>query len=261
GRLRNGALGVSVPARIPVACDALTHLEHREHSTHINVTERALSPTHGNAVAWGAHLHHLPHPVLAHEHCPGHDAIHLLLEAGGVHRQHVWYAMPHLVHHEVGDMVVQSAVAGIIRFELDVPRRSYRHHDGSLRKLGRSGGRAAIRTNDPEAVAVEMDRVGIHTAEIPDTDPNALPASNYERVRAGEHSAIESQKVEVRHHRGIRCRGAGLHEPLREHDCEIAAHAGFLRPPRMDNEEAHHSHGHLHHLVKVRVVHLRAMLA
>jgi hypothetical protein len=65
-------------------------------------------------------------------------------------------------------------------------------------------------------------------------------------------------QVEVEHLRDARRRRARLdHEGIDE-EHEVPVHPHEIRILRVDDDETHHAHRHLHHLVGVRVVHERA---
>src|SRR5437867_10362877 len=70
-RLGHGSVRMFIPARILVARDSVPDLEDGEHPTHVDPPERARSTHHANAVSRSAHVHHLSHSALSHEHRAG----------------------------------------------------------------------------------------------------------------------------------------------------------------------------------------------
>jgi hypothetical protein len=78
------------------------------------------------------------------------------------------------------------------------------------------------------------------------------------RVDAREHAAVPAPHVELGHLGDARHIGAGLDVEGVEQEDEIAIDAAEGRVLRVDDEEAHHAHRHLDHLVRMRVVHVGA---
>ena len=99
--------------------------------------------------------------------------------------------------------------------------------------------------------------------EVADPDAHLVIEAHVERVDGGKHPAVPAPDVEVQHGVDLGCAGTGLHIEGIEQEAEVAVHladVGVLGLG-MGDPETHHAHGHLHHFVRVRVVHEGARAA
>ena len=126
----------------------------------------------------------------------------------------------------------------------------------SSRGLPRLGDPAAVGRGEPEAVAMQMNRMVVHRDRFPKRMRTRSP-SLATSGRCRERLAVDGQHVEVGHLVGVRQRGGGRRSPA-------PLGSGRSRGPRraglraVHDEHARHAQGNLHHLVEVRVVHERA---
>src|SRR5690606_10301134 len=132
---------------------------------------------HGDAVR--GHLHvagmggHV-HARLAHGHVAGEDLPHLGVETLRVHADHVGEVVPHLVHHVMGHVAVHGPVPRRVGDELDGAGAPGGHQHGRLGPLTRGGDAPAVGLGDVERVAVQVDRVVIHRAQVAEAQAHAL---------------------------------------------------------------------------------------
>ena len=96
--------------------------------------------------------------------------------------------------------------------------------------------------------------------EIADPDPDPLPGPHHERVDGGKNLAVEGPQIKVGHDCRVRPVGTRVHHPVVQQEGEIPVDGLGFAVLRMNDEQAHHPDGHLHHLVSMRVVHVGAML-
>ena len=92
--------------------------------------------------------------------------------------------MAHLVHHVMGHVAVQRPVAGVAATNSIVrvvPTGTSTVVSGMR---ARRRDRAAVGRDDLERVAVEVDRVVIHRAEVPEADAHAVADLGDERLRS-----------------------------------------------------------------------------
>jgi hypothetical protein len=109
----------------------------------------------------------------------------------------------HLVHHVVGHVAVHRPVAGLVGDELDVAGAADRDEDGGLGPLRRDRERAAVGRHDLEVVAVQVDRVVIHGAQVAEADPHAVALAADQRRGAGVRLRVHREDVEVGHLVGV----------------------------------------------------------
>ena len=112
-----------------------------------------------------------------------------------------------------------------------------------------------------EGVAVEVDRVVVHGAQIAEAQTHPLSGAHHERIGLRRDACVEGQHVEVHHLVGVWTTHAGRDLPLRQHVHEVAVDGRTLGLARVDDDHAHQPHRHLGHLVVVGVVHEGAVLA
>ncbi len=99
-----------------------------------------------------------------------------------------------------------------------------------------------------------------HHAEIADADAHAIAEAYGKRIGARKDAAVHRPQVEIRHRRPFRRRSARIDVPRVKHDDEIPIGRMLSRILGMDDEQAHHAHRDLEHLVGVRVIHVGAGL-
>src|SRR5438093_8538386 len=102
---------------------------------------------------------------------------------------------------------------------------------------------------------MNVNWMGIH-AEIREAYPHAIAEPDGQRSSARKDAAVESENVEVEHHRRIGLRSSRLDEPFIQENREVAIDSAQGRIAWMDDEESVRSHPDLYHFVEVRVIHL-----
>ena len=80
-----------------------------------------------------------------------------------------------------------------------------------------------------ELVAVQVDRVVVHRAQVAEADAHALARFDDQRRGAGERLAVEREHVEVGHLDRVRPARAGVDLPLVQHEREVAVDAAAAR--------------------------------
>jgi hypothetical protein len=96
---------------------------------------------------------------------------------------------------------------------------------------------------------MHMDRVVGH-GQVAEADANLIVQSDNERVDARKGTRVPTPHVEVGHGVDLRHVGSSLDIEGVEQEDKIAINAAEGRVLRMNDEEAHHTHRHLHHLVE-----------
>src|SRR6266545_7847219 len=165
--------------------------------------------------------------------------------------------MSHRPHGVVRLVAVQRPIARRVRDELEGAHATDRHVGGHFRPLRRFGDPAPVGSRDLELVAVQMDRMARH-AEVSDPDPDAVALPDDQRIDAGEDAAVERPDVEIEHGRRVRRVSPRVDVPAVHEERKIPVHPPEVGVFRMDDEKPHHAHRHLHHLVGVRVIHVRS---
>ena len=153
---------------------------------------------------------------------------------------------------------LSDAVRGLVALQPSSARRADGHEDRGLRDLRARGHVASVGGGHHEAEPVDVDRVMIHRAQVPEPDAHPLPGPDEQRLGPREGLAVEGQHVEVAHRVRIRPTGAHLEPPLVRHEREVAIDPRTTRSTRVHDEHARHAERDLRHLVVVRVVHERA---
>ena len=151
---------------------------------------------------------------------------------------------------------MQGPVAFLVGHKFQLAHLTDRH---VRRHLGAAGGqrpRPAVAAGDLELMPVQVDRVVGH-GQV--THPQAHPVAepDVERVDAGESPAVPGPQVEIQHGVDLGGAGTGLDVVGIEQKAEVAVHLADQRVGcfRVGHPEAHHAHGHLRHLIGMRVVH------
>jgi len=156
----------------------------------------------------------------------------------------------------VCEMAVHRPVPGRIGDKLNISCRAHRYQNGRFRPLRRFRNATSVGCRDLERIAVQVDRMVVHRAQIPKSHADPLTRADNQRIGSRESLAVHSQDVEIRHLARVGTPGANGDVPLAQHDGEVAIHWVF-RVPLMDDNHAHEPHAHLRHLVDVGVVHER----
>src|SRR5262249_14777725 len=113
---------------------------------------------------------------------------------------------------------------------------------------------AAIGAGHREVVTMHVDGVVGH-GEICDTHPHAIALAHRQMIDAGEDTRVKGPEIEVEHLGDLGQKTAGIDAERSQHEHKVAIDAHERWIARMHDEHPHHAHGHLHHLVGVRVVH------
>ena len=118
------------------------------------------------------------------------------------------------------------------------------------------GYRPAIGAGHGEFMAVDVDGVVGH-GEVAETDAHLVVLADHQRVYAGEDAAVPAPDVEVQHGHGLGGVGTGIYVVGVEQEHKVAVHFVDQRVLGLGvgDPETHHAHGHLGHLVRMRVVH------
>jgi hypothetical protein len=73
-------------------------------------------------------------------------------------------------------------------------------------------------------------------------------------------AAVPGPDIEIQHGVDTRAHGARLNVVGRHQETVVAIHSMLVRVARMHHQGTHHTHRHLHHFVRVRVIHKSARL-
>ena len=101
---------------------------------------------------------------------------------------------------------------------------------------------------------MHVDRVVGHR-QVSATHPYPVALRHHQGVDVGEDPAIPRPEVEVRHLHDSWDEGARVDVVGGQEEGKVPVNRHERRIARVHDEEAHHAHRHLHHLVRVRVVH------
>src|SRR6516162_437989 len=244
-----------------VRCQAFAYLHDREHATHLDRPELAEARHHRQRVVGHRHFHlaHHRHSLRAHRHVVGDELTDLPGEVALLYADEVPDIVTHRVHGVVRLVTVERPVARVVGNHVEGPDHADRDIDGAFRPLRTLGHPSAVRAAHREMVAVQMDRVVGH-GEIAHAHAHAVAEPHRHRIDAGKHAAVPGPHVEVGHLRDLRQIGPGIDQVGAHDEHEVAIDAAKFRVARVNDEHAHHAHRHLHHLVRVGVVHERAAL-
>ena len=162
--------------------------------------------------------------------------------------------MPHRSHRVVRLVAVERPVARRIRDELERAHLAHRHVHCHFGPSSLFRNPAAIGAGDREVDAVQMNRVIGH-GEVAHANAHPVSQAHHQRIDARKRAAVPGPQVEIEHGRDLRRVAAGIDVVGIDEEHEVAVHAMQRRIFRVHHDEAHHAHGHLHHLVGVRVIH------
>src|SRR5450830_1274743 len=246
-----------VPAGIAVivARQVLAHLHDAEHASHFQRSVRAAAAHHRQRVVGQWHFH-LAHGTafITHHHVVGYEPVDLLRQIALVDADHGRHVVAHSVHGVVRLVAMQRPVAFFGGIELDGAHLA----DGDIGTdfwPARSRWRpAAIGTGDDKFVAVQVDGMIGHR-QVTDADAHAVVLPHRQRIDAGEGPAVPGPQIEVEHGVDLGRGGTGIDVVGIEQEDEIAIHTHELRIFGMRDPESHHAHRHLHHFIRMRVVH------
>ena len=254
----DSALGVFVPTGVLVVVprQSLSHLHHREHAAHLDRAELALPGHHRQRVVGQRHFHfpHVGHAAFAHHHVVRHQLGDLFRDAAMIDADHGRDVVAHGVHGVVRFVTVKCPVAGLTGVELDRPHLAHRDIGGHFGPSRSRRGPAAIGACDDEFMAVQVNRVIGH-GEIADANADTIILAHDHVVDPREHAAVEREQVEIHHGAHLRGSAAGIDVVVAEQEHEVTIDPHEFRIFRMSDPEAHHPHRHLHHLVRVGVIH------
>ena len=164
--------------------------------------------------------------------------------------------MTHCVHGVVALVAVECPVTFFVREELDLAHLAHGHVGGHFIETGALGCRTTIRAGDQKLVTVQVHRVVGH-GEVADANTHLVVEPDVQGVDARKDTAVPCPQIEVRHLCNLGGRSARLDVVGAQQEAEVSLHhvdQGML-VLRVRDPEAHHAHGHLHHLVRMRVVH------
>src|SRR3972149_8035945 len=104
-----------------------------------------------------------------------------------------------------------------------------------------------------------MNWVRVH-AHVSNPDTHTIPQFDYQWFCTRENSAVECKEVEIGHDVWIRSGCAWFDKPFLQKDTEVPVDRRLFCLLWVYDEKALHPHCHLHHLVRMRVVHLCTVL-
>ena len=96
--------------------------------------------------------------------------------------------------------------------------------------------------------------------QIPNPNPHSLTSCRNHRINRWEHLAIESPQIEVLQHTRIGTISARMERPVMREQAIVTIRRAFSRHFRMNDEHPHHAERHLSHFIRMRMIHVRAML-
>ncbi len=104
-----------------------------------------------------------------------------------------------------------------------------------------------------------MERVIPHR-QVADPKTHSVSGACDRVFDCRKHLAVEGPQIEVEHDRRIGSIRTRVQRPVVQHETVVALHRHFIPVARMDDEHAHHPHRHLRQLVRMRVIHVGAVL-
>lgn len=255
--------GLSVPTRVGVVRQPLAHLQDREHPAHLDRPVGTRAGHHRQGVFRPRHVLGVDgmfgHPRGPHRHVAVDQPRHPRADLVEVGADRIRKLVAHGVHGVMALVAVERPVAGRVGHELDGARLAGHDRDRRLRDPGRSRDLATVALDDPEAVAVNVQRVARH-AQVRAADADAVVLGDDQRCRPGIRPAVEREEIEVEHDVRVGAVRARVDRPHVREDAEVAIERLGASRPRVGDEEPHHAQGHLRRLVRVGVVHERAVL-
>src|SRR5260370_23963335 len=140
-------------------------------------------------------------------------------------------------------VAVKCPIARIIRDEFNRACCARRHVHRDLGPARLLGDLTAVRPNDPELMAVKMNRMTVH-AQVRETNPHTLIQLYDERVSAWPDAAIESAQIEIGHDVRIGRVTARLNKPFLQENAEMPIHSLGVTTLRMNPKQPLHPHRH-----------------
>ncbi|MND63945.1 hypothetical protein D3C80_552650 [compost metagenome] len=101
---------------------------------------------------------------------------------------------------------------------------------------------------------MHVDRVVGH-GQVADPHPHSVVFRHDQRIDAGKHPAVPGPEIKIGHLHDTGHVTSRIDVEGAEQEHEVPVHRHERRVLGMHDEKAHHPHGHLHHLVGMRVVH------
>src|SRR6478736_326993 len=200
------------------------------------------------------HLSHHAHAVSAHGHGVRRRPLDRLRQNLPPSADQVHHIVPHGIHGVVRLVAVKRPVARSVGDEVDGAYGTHRNVGGRLGELRSVRYPAAIGAAHREVVPMHMHRVGGH-GEIAHPDAHAIVEPHWHDINGRKDPRVARPDIEVSHLSDLRQGGAGV-EPVGTHDeDEVPIGAAEVRVLWVDDDHAHHAHGHLHHLIGMGVVH------
>ena len=257
-RLRAQRLFVIAGVTVITALLLSPHFERGEHAAHLHRAIRAGAGHHGKGVGGQLHFHfaHIGHAPLTHDHVVGNEFADFLHQTPMVHTDHGGHIVAHGPHGVVALVAVHGPVAGLVSDKLQLPHLAHGHVGGHLGPTRRFGHGAAVGAGHLELNAMDVHRVVGH-GQVAHAHAHPVVQARHQRADAREHAAVPAPDVLVQHGVDVGRFGTRRHIKRVEQKRVIAVHLGDqrMRAFGVGDPQAHHAHGHLRHLVSVRVVH------
>ena len=162
--------------------------------------------------------------------------------------------MAHRVHGVMRFVTMKCPVTRLGRIKFNRAHLADADVNGDL---GPARGRwcpATIRTRHRELMSMQVNRMISHR-QI--TDPYAYPVvlTHPHRINTGENATIKAPEIKVQH--GIDLGGCATGRDVEaiEQENKITIDTHEIRVFRVGHPKTHHAHRHLHHFIRMRVIH------
>ena len=167
---------------------------------------------------------------------------------------HGGHLMAHRVHRVMRFVTMKCPVARLGRVEFNRTHLAHANINGYFRPARSRWRPATIRTRHRELMSVQVNRMIGHS-EIAHTDANPVVLSHPHRINAGENATIKAPEIKVQH--GIDLGGCttGRDVEAIEQENKITIDTHEICIFRVGHPKAHHAHRHLHHFIRMRVIH------